>query len=118
MATLAKIKDVTLYAGFTAGAGDCYKVLQLMKQAGVSVNFLNYSNLEDHHKANFEALSQWTFGNEDTTYGKGLYNKEFTDFPILIWDECWSDFTIVRHAAHGLKEISKCAVLKNPELAK
>lgn len=109
MSKLVKIKDVHLYTGFTESVGDCYIAMKLLRASGVQFNFLNFSDQDEHHKANFTALSTWNFGAD-------AHKKEFTDYPILVWDECFDDWGVYRRAAHGLQEIKDSDVLKYPEL--
>lgn len=106
MAKLVKIKDVMLYTGLTNGAADCVEALKQLKEAGIKFALLSYNDQVEQHKANFEALSTWTFGAGDSTY-----QKVFTDYPIMTWDECYDDWSTQRHAAHGLTEIQQSSLL-------
>lgn len=108
---LVKIKEVSLYVGYTEHAPECYKALKLLKDSGIKYTLLNYSDQEHQHKANFENLSTWNFGPKDSPY-----QKQFTSYPILIWEECFDDWSTHLHAAHGLKEISESMIFKNKHL--
>ncbi len=97
---LVKIKEVILYTGLTEGAADCVRVLKLLKSEGIKYTLLNYSDQDHQHVENFNALGTWTFGP-----GEG-YKKVFTDYPILLWKECFDNWDIYQHAATGIDEIS------------
>lgn len=109
---LVKINEVHLYVGLTDGAADCVEALRLLRKAGIKFTLLNYSDQEDHHQHNFKALSGWPFGSPDNPY-----KKEFSDYPIVTWKECYSDWTVQQHAAHGLQELKESNLLSNEEVA-
>lgn len=111
MAKLVKITNVHLYVGLTDGAAECVEVLKLLRNSGIKYTLLNYSDQDQQHKANFEALSTWNFGSRETSY-----KKTFTDYPILVWQECYDDWSTVQHGAQGIKEISKSSLFINKEL--
>lgn len=109
MANLVKIKHVTLMTGLTAGAADCVKALELLRQSGIKFVTLSYADQEEHHKANFEALSGWPCGRD-------FHKVAVTDYPVVTYDECWDDFEVCRRIAHGLDAIKSSDVLQHPEL--
>jgi len=91
--------------GWTASAADTYAAMKLLDNAGVKYTKLSYTE-EEQYKANFDALSTWSFGAEENAY-----QKQFTDFPILVWEECYDDWNKWIHSAHGLEEIKASKVL-------
>jgi hypothetical protein len=109
MAKLVKIKDIHLYVGFTESSADCYEALKLLREFGIKFNFLNFGDQDQHHEANFKALGTWSFG-------LNSQSKQFNDYPILVWDEFYDDWSTCRCAAHGLSEIKESNVIKFPNL--
>jgi hypothetical protein len=106
MAKLVKIQNVYLYVGFTKDAGDCYSVIQQLRNKNIEFTLLNYSADDKVHEENFKALSTWTFG-----VGDSQYKKEFNQYPILTWEECYDNWVVEKHAAHGLREIQNSVLL-------
>lgn len=106
---IVKLKDIHLYVGFTEAAADCYMAIKALRAAGVKYTLLSYADLDEHHKANFQALSTWVLGQDG-------HQKTVTDYPVLSWDECFDDWSTSRRLAVGLDEILDSDPLKNPEL--
>jgi hypothetical protein len=106
---LVKIKDVHLYTAFNEDVADCYTASKLLKDAGVEFKFLNFADQVDHYTQTLDALSSWPLGVDG-------HNKKCTNFPILVWDECFDDWSSYRRIAHGLSEIKVCDVLKKTKL--
>ena len=104
---IVKVKEIYLYTGLTDQAADCVECIKLLKSSNIPFILLNYNDQEDQHKLNFESLSTWTFGEEGSSY-----KKEFYQYPILIYDVCYDDWSIVKHADHGLNEIKKSNIFK------
>jgi hypothetical protein len=105
MAKLVKINEIYLYVGLTEHASDCFEAIKLLKAASINYTLLNYADQEDSHKANFEALSTWSFGAADS-----VYQKQFKQYPILTWKEYNDDWSSLHHAAQGIEEV-KTAIL-------
>jgi hypothetical protein len=105
MANLVRIEKVFLYMGWTANAADTYAAMKALDDAGIKYTKLCY-NEPEQHKANFDALSSWTFGDESAPY-----NKSVTDFPFLHWTEVYDDYNKYLYAAHGLDEVKASKLL-------
>lgn len=103
MTNLVKIKNIHLYVGFTANAAECYSAISILKAKNIRYNLLNYSDQVDHHKVTFDAISTWNLGTDN-------HKLTAKDFPILVWDECYSDWTTVRQAVQGLDDIEDSTV--------
>ena len=109
MSELTKIKAVHLYTAFTEDVGDCYTVLKTLRDKKIPFTFLNFGDQEEHYKLTLESLSTWPLGSDG-------HKKDCTRFPILVWDECFSDWTTYRRIAHGLDEILTCDVITKSHL--
>jgi len=95
---LVKITGIRLYVGFTESSADCFKAIQWFKTNNIPYILMNYSDQEQQHKANFDALSTWDWGLE------GI-KKQFTDYPFVTWEAKYDDWSTHNMCAHGLQEL-------------
>ncbi|MGH7744917.1 MAG: hypothetical protein ACREQ5_08950 [Candidatus Dormibacteria bacterium] len=102
---LVHIKDVYVYVAFTTpeASADCTRALTALRTLGIKFNVLSYSDHTEGQQATLSALNTWTFGED-------AHQINCSDFPILVWDECFDDFQVYRCLAHGLKDIKASAV--------
>lgn len=107
--TLTKIKSVHLYVAFTEDASDCYYVSKMLRDANIPFTLLNFGDQEQHFKETLTAISTWPLGTDG-------HKKECSKFPILVWDECFSDWSVYRRIAHGIDEIKTCDVFTKKNL--
>jgi len=109
MAELTKIKSIYLYAAFTEDVADCYSVLKMLRDRNIPFTFLNFGDQEHHYKDTLRAISDWPLGADG-------HKKKCDKFPVLVWDECFSDWTTYRRIAHGIDEIKTCDVFTKTNL--
>lgn len=84
MATLVKIKEVRLSVGLTENSAECYNLKKLLEDNNISYKLLTYFD-DSQVPSVYQAYNTWNWGVEKTT-------KTFTDFPILVWTECYDDY--------------------------
>jgi hypothetical protein len=99
MATLIKISNVQLLAGFTTETAvrECFLCEQLLNDNAIPHELANYQ-VEHLHTGVFENLSTWTY--------KDSMQYQITDFPIMLWRE-----------TYDTGEQSDCIVLNSTDLA-
>lgn len=105
---LVKIKDVCLYVGLTANGTECSNATKLLVDNGIEHKLLAYNDI-NQHSAVFSALNTWSWGPDQEI-------KTFTDFPIVHWTECYSDFTTQNFCVTSVAELNNSSLIANKEL--
>lgn len=105
---LVKIKNVYLYVGLTENGAECFNAKKLLADNNIPYTLLAY-NHDAQHASVFAALNTWSWGPNKET-------KEFTDFPIVHWTECYDDFSTELFCATSVAELNNSTLLANKEI--
>ena len=107
MASIVKLKKITVYTAMTEDAAECWDVLKLLKDNNVPFHHLNWN--DDSTLAGlYSALGTWNYFN-----GTEFYHKEFTKLPIVHWEAVYDDDNVVTNVASGLTELQSSELMAN-----
>jgi hypothetical protein len=106
--SLVKIKDVVLYVGLTANGAECFNAQKLLADNNINHKLLAYNDISQH-KGVFDSLNTWRWGAQ-------AEQRVFTDFPIVHWTECYSDFSTQLKCAASVTELNNSVLIANKQL--
>ena len=104
---IEKISHVQVLTAMSEFAGECWEVIQLLRENEVPHNVFNWHTQEDVPTI-IDPIKDWNLFD-----GEDWYQREVTKLPVIQWSVLYDDVTLRENLAVGVDELKESQLWKN-----